>query len=236
MENKVFTIAEELLKELKDTQMENIEAAATLFADTIMSGQDNIIQAFGAGHSNAGALELTHRAGGFIPTKNLKEPAGGAYESTEGVGTAFMKKVDVRPGDTVVVISNSGRNPLPIEVALIAKQRGAKILAVTALDASRNLKSRHSGGKNLYEVADVVLDNKVVEGDSTIELPGMDAKVCGMSTFTTAVLLQAVTCRAAEIMLERGFQPPVYKSQNIDGGREYNETLEGKYIHRLYRI
>lgn len=234
MSNKVFNVSRNLIDELEDTQMEAIESAATLFADAIMNG--GIIQAFGAGHSNAGALEITHRAGGLIPTKNIKEPAGGAYESIEGVGDSFMKKVDVREEDVVVVISNSGRNPLPIEVAIGSKEKGAKVIAVTSVGASKNLTSRHSSGKNLYEVADVVLDNRTVEGDSTIEVEGLDTKVCGMSTVTTAVLLQAVTLRTVEIMLERGFTPPIYKSQNIDGGREYNEELEEKYIHRLYRI
>jgi len=234
MGNKVFNESRKLIDELEKTQMEAIEAAATLFADAIMNG--GIIQAFGAGHSNAGALEITHRAGGLIPTKNIKEPAGGAYESIEGVGESFMKKVDVREEDVVVVISNSGRNPLPIEVAIGSKKKGAKVIAVTSVEASKNLTSRHSSGKNLYEVADVVLDNRTIEGDSTIEVEGLDTRVCGMSTITTAVLLQAVTLRSVEIMLERGYTPPIYKSQNIDGGREYNEALEEKYIHRLYRI
>lgn len=234
MENKVFSYVETLLAGVKESEQENIEAAARLFADSIING--GIIQAFGAGHSNAGALELTHRAGGFIPTKNIKEPAGGAYEVVEGVGSTFMKKVDVRENDVVVVISNSGRNPLPLEIALGSKEKGAKVVAVTALEASKGLTSRHSSGLRLFEIADVVLDNKIPTGDSCLEVEGVDTKVCGMSTITTAVLMQAVTYRAAEIMVSRGYHPPVYKSQNIDGGREYNEKLEKRYIERLYRI
>jgi len=232
--SKVYEVVKSLIQQLEATESPAIEAAAKVFADAIMGG--GIIQAYGAGHSNAGALEITHRAGGFIPTKNIKEPAGGAYESVEGVGTTFLKKVDIQKEDAVVIISNSGRNPLPIEMAIGAKAKGAKVIAVTAVEASRELKSKHSCGKNLYQLADVVLDNKVVSGDSTIEVEGLDTKICGMSTVTTSVLLQAVTLRAAEIMLERGFQPPIYKSQNIDGGRKYNESLEEKYLHRLYRI
>lgn len=232
--SRVYEVVRDLVSQLEASETPAIEAAAEVFADAIMEG--GIIQAYGAGHSMAGALEITHRAGGFIPTKNIKEPAGGMYESIEGVGAVFLKKVDIRKEDAVVIISNSGRNPLPIEMALGAKAKGAKVIAVTAVEASKGLTSKHSSGKNLFEVADVVLDNKVVSGDSTIEVEGLDTKICGMSTVTTSVLLQAVTLRAAEIMLERGFQPPVYKSQNIDGGREYNEALEGEYLHRLYRM
>lgn len=232
--NQVFKTVRDLIDEVEQTQKENIEKAAIAVADAIENGA--IIQAFGAGHSNAGALELTHRAGGFIPTKNIKEPAGGAYESVEGVGSSFMKKVDVRDKDVVFVISNSGRNPLPVEIAIGSKNKGAIVIAVTSLEASKKLKPKHSSGKNLYEIADIVLDNRIAEGDATIEMEGLDTKVCGMSTITTSVLLQAVTYRTAEIMVERGIQPPIYKSQNIDGGREYNETLEEKYLARLYRI
>lgn len=231
---KYFELVNSLIKEVEETQQQNIEAAANAFADAVAAG--GIIQAFGAGHSNAGALELTHRAGGFIPTKNIKEPAGGAYESVEGVGASFMKKVDVRENDVLVVVSNSGRNPLPIEIALAAKAKGAKIVAVTALEASKNLKSRHSCGKNLYEIADFILDNRIPEGDSMIEVEGLDTKICGMSTVTTSVLMQAVTYRAVQILISRGITPPIYKSQNIDGGREYNEAKEKEYIDRLYRI
>ncbi len=232
--NKVFEVVENLVKEVKETQQENIELSAKAIVETLKNG--GIIQAFGAGHSNAGALELTHRAGGFIPTKNIKEPAGGAYESVEGVGTSFMKKVDVREHDVVFVISNSGRNPLPIEVALGAKKKGAVVIAVTSLEASKQLKSKHSCGKNLYAIADIVLDNRIPEGDSVIDVEGVDSKVCGMSTVTTSLLLQAVTLRAVELCLEAGITPPIYKSQNIDGGREFNEALEQQYLHRLYRI
>lgn len=234
MRNRVYAYVENILKDLENTQTDNVETVAAAIADSIQNG--GLVQAFGAGHSYGGALELTHRAGGFIPSKNIKEPALGAYESVEGVGTSFMKKVDVRPNDIVFVISNSGRNPLPIEVAIRAKEKGAKVVAVTSLEASKNLKSKHSGGKNLYEVADYVLDNRVPEGDSCIEIPGLDVKACGMSSITTAVVLEAVVCRAIEILLDRGIVPPIYKSQNIDGGREYNEAIEKDYIERLYRI
>ncbi|MGI6580710.1 MAG: SIS domain-containing protein [Erysipelotrichaceae bacterium] len=234
MRNKVYSFVEELLKDVENTQNENVENVAFVVADSIQNG--GLIQAFGAGHSYSGALELTHRAGGFIPSKNIKEPALGAYESIEGVGTNFMKKVDVRVNDIVFVISNSGRNPLPIEVAIVAKRKGAKVVAVTSLEASKQLKSKHSSGKNLYEIADYVLDNRVPEGDACIEIPGLNVKACGMSSISTAVILEAVVCRAIEILLDRGIVPPIYKSQNIDGGREYNEAIEKEYIERLYRI
>jgi len=234
MRNLVFTKTEELLKQVEETQQEAIEQVAQAIVETLDKG--GILQAFGSGHSIAGAKEICHRAGGFIPTKEIKEPAYGAYESVEGVGKNFMKKVDIRENDLVFIISNSGRNPLPVEMALGAKAKGGKVVAVTSLGASKNLKPKSSCGKNLYEVADYILDNCVPEGDAAVEVPGFEQKICGMSSITTGVLLEAVVCRAVEIMLEQGKEPLIYKSQNIDGGREFNEAIEKQYLDRLYRI
>lgn len=234
MDNKVFPTVKNLISQIETTQMESIEAAAQAVAKCVMDG--GIIQAWGAGHSLAGAMEVAHRAGGFIPTKKIVEPSGGMYEGIENVGSIFMKKVDIRDGDVVFVISNSGRNPLCLDIALGAKAKGGKVIAITALEASKNLKPKHSCGKNLYEVADLIVDNCVPEGDSSIELDGFDGKICGMSMITTSILVQAIMYRAAEILIAKGITPPIYKSQNIDGGREFNEALEEKYIDRLNRI
>ncbi len=234
MENKVYSTVIELIGKLEATQKENVEKTARLFADCLKN--KGMLQAFGSGHSQAGASELCFRAGGFIPTKQIKEPAGGAYEGIEGVGTFFMKKVDVRAEDVIVLISNSGRNPLPIEIALESKKKGASVVAITSLEASRNLTSKHSCGKNLWQVADVVLDNCVMDGDASLELEGLDTRICGMSAITTAILVQACVYRAAEMLLEEGIVPPVFKSQNIEGGAEYNDALLKEYFDRMYHM
>lgn len=234
MDNEVFSTALELINEVKRCEADNILAAAKCIADTFTNG--GILQAFGSGHSNAGALELCHRAGGFVPTKAIKEPAGGMYEAVPGVGEIFMKKVDIRANDVVFIISNSGRNPLPIEIAVQAKERGAKVVAVTSVNASSKLTSKHKSGKRLFEVADVVIDNHVPDGDSCIALDGLDTNICGMSTITTAVALQATVLEAAKILIARGENPPVFKSQNIDGGEEYNAELLKKHFDRLYHM
>lgn len=234
MENKVYKCVIELIQKLEETQKENVEKAARLFADSLKNG--GILQAFGSGHSQSGASELCYRAGGFIPTKQIKEPACGAYEGIEGVGTSFMRKVDVREHDVVVLISNSGRNPLPIEIAIESKKRGAKVVVITSMESTTKLSSKHSAGKNLYEYGDVVLDNCVAEGDAMLDLEGLDTKICGMSAITTDLLIQATVYRAAEMMIEEGIVPPVFKSQNIDGGQEYNDALVAKFFDRMYHI
>lgn len=234
MQNEVFTVAVDLIEKVRVSQQENILAAAKCIADTFEAG--GLLQAFGSGHSNAGARELCHRAGGFVPTKAIQEPAGGLYESVNGVGEIFMKKVDIRKEDVVFIISNSGRNPLPIEIATQAKERGAKVVAVTSVEASAKLSSKHKAGKRLFEVADVVIDNMVPDGDACITLEGLDTAICGMSSITTAVALQATVLEAAKRLLARGITPPFFKSQNIDGGEEYNQRLLDMHFDRLYHV
>jgi uncharacterized phosphosugar-binding protein len=85
----------------------------------------------------------------------------------------------------------------------------------------------------LFEVADVVIDNQVPEGDASIQLEGLDTAICGMSSIVTAVALQAVVLESAKMLLERGITPPFFKSQNIDGGEAYNDTLLKKYFDRI---
>jgi uncharacterized phosphosugar-binding protein len=218
MRNEYFKVIEALLKEVEETQSENITKAAHLIAESIMN--DGILQAFGSGHSLAAAIEITGRAGGLIPAKLIKEPAFGNYEAIEGVGTIFIKKADFRKEDVVVLISNSGRNPLPIEIAMKVKSVGAKLIVVTSLEASKKLSCRHSSGKNLWEFADVILDNRVAFGDASIE----------------AALLNAAGLEAIQIMVSKNFIPPVYMSANVDGGTEFNEKLTTKYADRLNRL
>ncbi|TFG83908.1 MAG: sugar isomerase domain-containing protein [Erysipelotrichales bacterium] len=233
MRNEYFRVIEELLHEVETTQSENIRKAGELIAASIMNG--GILQAFGSGHSFAAALEITHRAGGLIPSKSIKEPAGGMYETIEGVGTLFLKRCDIRKEDVVVLISNSGRNPLPIEIALKCREIGTKVIVVTALESSKELSSKHSSGLNLWQLGDVILDNRVMKGDATVEVPGLPVRVCGTSSVSAAVMLNAAVLEAITIMVAQGYVPPVYMSQNVDGGAEFNERLYARYADRLNR-
>ena len=118
-------------------------------------------------------------------------------------------------------------------LALQAKERGAKVVALTSVSASSKLSSKHQSGKRLFEVADVVIDNQVPDGDASIELEGLDTAICGMSSIVTSVALQAVVLESAKMLLAKGITPPFFKSQNIDGGEEYNDALLKKYFGRI---
>ena len=227
-----FDKAEESMEKLKNTQGGNIHNAALLISESIRSG--GILQAFGSGHSYAGAIEVCGRAGGLIPSKIVRDHSDGIFESVEGNAYYLMRQVDVRPEDVFIIISNSGRNPLSIEIAEYVKKKGCKVIVVTALDISKSSASRHSSGKILYEFADVVLDNQSEFGDAALEIEGFDTKVCGTSSFSTCLLLQQTIYEAIRDMVEKGYEPPVFKSANVDGGREFNQILEEKYADRIW--
>ena len=123
-----------------------------------------------------------------------------------------------------------------IEMADHIKKKGNKLIVVTALEVSSSSTSRHSSGKLLYEFADVVLDNQSAFGDASLDIEGLDSKVCGTSSFSTCLLLQQTIYEAVKDMTEKGYEAPVYKSANIDGGREFNNVLEQKYADRIWHI
>ena len=222
-----------LVEQVKATDLPAIEQAASLVADTIMGG--GIVQAFGSGHSRAAAMEISQRAGGLVPVKLLDEPSQGRYEKIPGVGTMYMTQCDIRPKDLLIVISNSGGNSMPLEIAAFAKKVGCKIIAVTALDVSKAEKEAKPDKPRLYELADVVLDLHSCHGDAAFEVAGVPSKVCGTSSVMSAMLLDSVMLEAIEIMVERGFEPPVLLSGNIEGGEDYGRKLMMKYMDRLMR-
>jgi len=229
---RFMQVLDGMVGEITNTQGDKIRVAANLICQSIMKG--GILQAFGSGHSYGTALEICGRAGALIPSKVMEEPAHGDYETIEGVGREYMKRSDIRPEDIVVIISNSGRNPLPIEVAEYTREKGTKIIVVTSLAVSKTLTSRHSSGKLLYEYADVVLDNCGVYGDAAVQLDGLPQKICATSAITGAILVNCMMCEAVEKMVSKGFLPPIYTSLNVDGGVNANQPYIEQYAQRIY--
>ena len=233
-----FSALESLIDELRG-ESASIDAAATMIADTIAS--DGLIHVFGSGHSHMMAEEVFHRAGGLwafnamldINLTAFGSLRPGAVERTEGYAKVISSSFGVRSGEVVIIVSNSGINAVPIELAIEAKAMGAKTIAVTSASAYANAASRHSSGKKLSDVVDLTIDSRVPNGDAVLELPGMDAKIGATSTALGAALMNAIVIAASEKLLERGVQPPAIVSMNIPGGDERNKELEAKYGPRL---
>lgn len=229
---------ESLIDELRG-QADAIDRAAEMIAETIAS--DGLVHVFGSGHSHMMAEEVFHRAGGLwafnamldINLTAFGSLRPGAVERTEGYAKVIASSFGVQPGEVVIIVSNSGINAVPIELAQEARALGAKTIAVTSAAAYANAASRHSSGKKLSDVVDLTVDSRVPNGDAVLELPGMDAKIGATSTALGAALMNAMVVGASEKLLERGVQPPAIVSMNVPGGDERNRSLEQKYGPRL---
>lgn len=222
-----------------------IDEAIALIVDALEAG--GVIQAFGTGHSEAFAMEIAGRAGGLIATNRLPlrtlvlrgghdvSILGGAdLERDPNVAEDLLALFELHPADIFMIASNSGVNGSIVGVALAAKQRGHKVIAVTSLDHTSRVEPKHPSGKRLSEVADIVIDNLAPFGDSTMELEG-GIGVGAVSSLTAAFIAQRITIGVAEAMRQRGKTPPVYISANIPGGDEHNRALEELYGDRIRR-
>ncbi|MFN3929396.1 MAG: sugar isomerase domain-containing protein [Thermoflexus sp.] len=220
----------EQLQRAFEANQETIQAAARLIADAVAA--DRIIHVFGSGHSQLVALDLVGRAGGFANVNPLFDPLFGRAERLEGFASALLAAHTFHPGDVLIVISHSGRNPAPVEVALHGRRQGLPVIAVTAVAFSRSLPSRHSSGKRLFELADVILDTMGAPGDAVIPLES-DLYVGPTSTAVGAALLQAVIAEAAAQLLNRGVCPPLFRSGNLEGADAHNQELRDRYRGRV---
>lgn len=228
-----FAIAVERLQTLARDSAGDIHRAAQAVADAIANDRDFLL--FGSGHSALIARDAAGRAGGLVPALQIEDVADGDAERLEGMGKVILGRYQLRAGSVMVIISNSGINAVPIEMTIMAKAAGLTVVAITSVAHSQSVQSRHSSGKKLYEVADIVLDTHGVPGDAAVELPGTPAKSGALSTLLGSAIIQALTVQAAALLAERGIEPPVFISANVSGGDEHNRALLERYWPRLVK-
>jgi len=225
----------ELVEEAISSQQDRIEEGAEKIADSL--GNGGILHTFGSGHSAMIAKEITGRAGGLVPVNQIIDPTEGMAERVEGYGSVLLDNYEnrygMKEGEVVIVISTSGRNPLPLEIAMESNSRNLHTIAITSIEYSRQSDSRHSSGKRLFEVADTVLDNHVPPGDAIIEIDSEGQKAGPASTITGAFLINSLVLRTVEGMIDRNMKPPILRSLNLDGAKERNRELMEKYQSRL---
>jgi uncharacterized phosphosugar-binding protein len=227
--NKYLDHVSDLIRKLGETQGEEIEKAAILVSDSIESG--GIVHTFGTGHSALIAQEIFVRAGGIVPVNAILDPSfllssgalrSTALERTPGTAASALAGHDVREGDVAIIISNSGKNHAPIEIALLLKEMGIKIIAITSLEHTASVKSSHKSKKRLFEVSDVVLDNMAPKGDASIVVEGIKGQMGAVSGIIGSLILHSVIIEAASILAKGGKPPAVFVSVNVE-----DEDTEG---------
>lgn len=223
-----------ILREVAASQRDQVARFAKLWSDAIVDGK--LLYVFGSGHSRFIAGELYWRAGGLAPVNVIDDPTNGTAERIEGYAATFVEHYDIGAGDIVVVISNSGINAVPLEVALFAKGKGATVIALTSLTHSNSVVSRHSSGKKLFELADIVLDTQVPPGDAIRDLHPSGLRAGPVSTVISTALLNAVVVQTARNILNAGGVPPVLISANVAAGDDHNKRLAERYWQRLTKF
>jgi len=240
---RYINAAKDLITKIEESQLDVIHQVAELVSNAIIN--EKLVFIFGAGHSNILAIECFSRAGGLGNVQPMLD-AGldygsgsqrqSGFERLPGYAKCMVNDYGIGEGDLVIIISNSGRNPVPVEMALEVKKLGAKVVALTSLAHSNAVTSNDPSGKKLMEVADIVIDNGCPPGDAMIELPGLLPKVGPGSTVAGAVILNSIITQAAQIVLEKGGMPPVAFSGNLPEAKEYNvkfHELRQKFTRQM---
>lgn len=224
------------------TQSGAITAVADLVVEALSTG--GMIQAFGTGHSEAFVMEMVNRAGGLVAAnalsiRDVTVPAAGSeapggdpsVERMPDLAAAILDGARAQPQDVFFIASQSGINGVIVEMARLVKGRGHRLVAITSLEHSRAMSSRHPSGARLFELADVTIDNCAPYGDGLLPLPGAGA-VGSVSSITAALAAQMIVVQAVGKQLALGREPEIYLSANIEGGDDHNRVLEARYVGR----
>lgn len=241
--------AREVMDKLEQTQLENIKKAALVMADTIGAGR--WVHTFGCGHATIPVEEMYPRIGGFVgfhpmvelPLTYFTHITGemGIHqflflERAEGFGVEIMKGYTFDNRDTMWIFSHTGINNVNIDVALESKKRGMKLVVFGSAAESVGKKSRHSCGKTLFELADVVVDTCVPIVDASVVLKNHYDKIGPVSTlaFVTAVWMTITT--VAEILADRGVKLYIHPSHNVPGDTTAKQRLDDALAEYKRRV
>jgi uncharacterized phosphosugar-binding protein len=227
------------LAELGEREGEHLAQASAWMGEAIAAG--GLVRIFGTGHSRLLAEEIFFRAGGLAPTDAILEDAVSGYhdvskseltERLEGFGEIIVAHRRLAPPDVLIIVSQSGRNAVPIEVADAARERGVRTIGITSIAHASSQPSRHSSGRHVHEAVDLVIDNGAPAGDCAVELAN-GVPVGPLSGVLGVAVVQMLVVGAADWLLAHGVEPPVFRSGNVDGGREESQKLLDRYWDRV---
>ena len=235
-----FSVARTILEEVERTQSDKIAAATDLIAESLLDG--GVWHIFGTGHSHFIGEEVYYRAGGLVPVNAILFPAlmqhEGPVTSTDlerlpGLAKVVLDKQDIRAGEVLTIVSTSGKNAVPVEMALIAKGRGIKTVAITSLKQSQAAKHGTGQDKKLYDICDVVIDNCGGPGDAALPIPGTDLMTGPTSSLVGIAVVEQIVHGVSRRFAESGAEPPVFKTANLPGGDEWNRRMIELYGARV---
>ncbi|MBO5247897.1 MAG: SIS domain-containing protein [Clostridia bacterium] len=228
-----------ILSRIEEQESEKMGRAAEMVAKVIEN--DGIIYVFGCGHSHLIGLDCFYRSGGLCNVSAMLDTDlmlhNGASKSSvmermSGIAEPIFQRYCVTEKDILFVISTSGKNAVPCEMAQVAKKHGVPNVAIV----SGAYFGDKSNGKKLYECCDLYVDNCVPHGDAVIPIPGTDNVMGSVSTCASSFILQSILMQAAQIANEKGVPLPIYKSGNVDGGAEFNKKLIQEYLPRIKHL
>ncbi len=233
--------AKAALETLDAKSHDDIVRAAELLVETIRGGK--CIYSFGCSHSFMLTEEIVYRTGGLMLVNPIV-PHGmmlfvrpldmtSQIERVPQLGAVYADGAGIAEGDSVLVASTSGRNAVAIDLARRARQLGAKVVAITSLDYTNAVTSRHPEGLKLIDVADVIIDNAAPAGDAAVTVEGLE-QACGpLSTLTGVVVVNTIVCEVIARLVAAGETPPVYVSANLDQGEQHNARLLAENKDRI---
>ncbi len=238
-----------IMDQIEGTQMESIRKAAEVMANTIEAGR--WVHTFGCGHATLPVEEMYPRIGGFVgfhpmielPLSFFTRITGemGVHqfvflERVEGYGVEIMKGYNFDDRDIMWLFSHSGINNVNIDIAIEAKKKNMTVIAYGSAEAAKGKQTRHSSGKTIFDVADIVVDTCAPVEDASVNLKDHEDKVGPVSTmaFVTTVWMTVTT--VAEILADRGVKLFIHPSHNVPGDSSAKERLEKALAEYKKRI
>ena len=243
--NGYLPLTIELLNRVENEQYENIKAAGELMAQAI--AEDRLINVYGGGgHTTLPVGEMFFRAGGLCNINPCMETGLSVFNQAQkylslercvNYGRAIMDYYNLQKDDVLIIYHNIGTNPATIDAAMEAKERGVKIIAVSSSDWQNNIpldyELRHPSRKNLFDFADICIEDYNPVGDTVVKLDGFDTPIGPISNMTDFYIVHRLEIECAKACLARGIEPPFWRSANVPGGDEFNKKNLDKYSSRI---
>jgi uncharacterized phosphosugar-binding protein len=230
-------------------QQSQIRQAAKIFADTILSGR--MVHVFGSGHSRIMVEEMWPRYGSFpgfnpivelsLTFHNLVVGANGQrqamfLENVSGLANRIVRNFDLKDIDSALIISSSGCNVVPIEMAEEFQKKNIKVVSIISRLHSEASTSKHHAGKKLGDFSDLVLDTGAPVGDAMIYVPGLDTPVAPGSSLGGVLLINCIKAELAALLTAAGQPPKVLSGAAVVGAERAVSLFESAYDEHGHRL